>query len=188
VPILARIPEIFDGKYHTNFYVVERMRVIFTDHDGVLIKFTAANKKMRPAQVSEEAVAALNAIAAEYDVRIVVTSDWRANSSIEALRDCYMRWGVDAQVIGKTPVRQDKMRGLEIQDWLRDCSVILSSPLESFVIFDDVDSDICDLFLDRVVLTDPLLGFSWRDAVRCMRILAMPLKNEGLPQLEAARR
>jgi hypothetical protein len=92
--------------------------IIFLDIDGVLVNrkvITERNKFYAPA------VTALNQFCAIPDCRVVVSSAWRVNRSVEELSELFKANGVGLEVVGKTPsTAYDGKRGAEILAWLKD--------------------------------------------------------------------
>lgn len=91
-------------------------------------------------QLDPEAVERLNRIIRESQARVVVSSTWRNNRTIEELQFQLADVGFLGEVVGKTPSFQgDRERGLEIQKWLDQWA-----PCSPFVILDD-DGDMAHL-------------------------------------------
>jgi hypothetical protein len=106
------------------------MRVIFTDIDGVL------NPHWRK-KWSKSAVILYNKICKEFDLRVVITSTWRTNHTIEQLQQIFTEQGIEIPIYDYTPHLEQEDRGLEIRQWLMenvDCI--------DWVIIDDKTSDI----------------------------------------------
>jgi hypothetical protein len=106
------------------------MRVIFTDIDGVL------NPHWRK-KWSKSAVMLYNKICKEFDLRVVITSTWRTNHTIEQLQQIFTEQGIEIPIYDYTPHLEQEDRGLEIRQWLMenvDCI--------DWVIIDDKTSDI----------------------------------------------
>ena len=144
------------------------MKIIFLDFDGVLVNRAALRARRldpqhRPA-ADPEAVAALNHIVQATGARIVVTSTWREEYSLEELREHLARWGVAGAVIDQTPLA--KTRGQEIHAWLEEHAV------EKFVILDD-DADMEPL-LAYLVKTETEVGLTMREAEMALALLNPP--------------
>jgi hypothetical protein len=106
------------------------MRVIFTDIDGVL------NPHWRK-KWSKSAIILYNKICKEFDLRVVITSTWRTNHTIEQLQKIFTEQGIEIPIYDYTPHLDQEDRGLEIRQWLMenvDCI--------DWVIIDDKTSDI----------------------------------------------
>jgi hypothetical protein len=106
------------------------MRVIFTDIDGVL------NPHWRK-KWSKTAIILYNKICKEFDLRVVITSTWRTNHTIEQLQKIFTEQGIEVPIYDYTPHLDQEDRGLEIRQWLManvDCI--------DWVIIDDKTSDI----------------------------------------------
>ncbi|KKM97710.1 hypothetical protein LCGC14_1165280 [marine sediment metagenome] len=125
--------------------------VIFLDIDGVLnnVDITRFHKG-RPGEYAygvftnenyfdPNCVACLNKIIETTKADIVISSTWRILFDIETLSDFFKRQSVKGKVIGCTGRSQQRIRGLEIQDWLSE-----HPKIKNFVILDD-DSDMVHL-------------------------------------------
>lgn len=161
-------------------------KAAFIDYDGCLVAFSAPGKKRRPAKVSEAAVSALNDLTRATGAKLVVTSSWRLRQSVEQLAAIMARWGVLAEVVGKTPnipefvehldgdvknfhfsncrIRK-ATRGEEIEAWVRGFP-----ELEGFVVVDDEDLKTPSL-AERLIRPDPLVGLTMRDVEKAIDIL-----------------
>jgi hypothetical protein len=106
------------------------MRVIFTDIDGVL------NPHWRK-KWSKSAVMLYNKICKEFDLRVVITSTWRTNHTIEQLQQIFTEQGIEIPIYDYTPHLGQEDRGLEIRQWL-----IENVDCIDWVIIDDKTSDI----------------------------------------------
>jgi hypothetical protein len=106
------------------------MRVIFTDIDGVL------NPHWRK-KWSKSAVILYNKICKEFDLRVVITSTWRTNHTIEQLQQIFTEQGIEIPIYDYTPHLGQEDRGLEIRQWL-----IENVDCIDWVIIDDKTSDI----------------------------------------------
>jgi HAD domain in Swiss Army Knife RNA repair proteins len=143
------------------------MKVLFTDYDGVLVKFSGPNKKMRPAIPDPANVRAFNVIVESTGAKVVVTSDWRKNASVEKLADCMRKWGCECDVVDKTPSRPDG-RGMEIAEWLSS-----HDEVESFAVLDDdLPTPLPVHVAPRWIKVDPLLGLLGKEALAAVRLLS----------------
>jgi hypothetical protein len=121
------------------------MKVVFLDFDGVLNSLADVAFGKASACFQAAAVERLNAIVRQSSAKVVISSSWRVYHSLDELRTLLGNAGFDGEIIGCTPVSQNKeARGLadigvircqEIQAWI-DAH---PSPLTSFVILDDLD-------------------------------------------------
>lgn len=131
------------------------MKVIFLDIDGVLINevcfLNRDSTKKEPQKPDPNCVAALNEIVKSSGANIVVSSSWRLNRTLEQLRTVLRGWGVDAEIIGKTPYIAFGTRGQEISEWLK-----IHSEVEKFIIIDDDDE--MGVLSNKLLLTDFISG------------------------------
>jgi len=100
------------------------------------------------------------------DLKIVVSSTWRLGETVESLKKILFPAKLVADaVISVTPrLAWGIERGLEIQDWLDR-----HPEVTRFVIVDD-DDDMAHL-KHRLVLTDALHGFQYKDMLAANKLL-----------------
>lgn len=139
------------------------MKVIVLDYDGVLVPFTTFDKKTRPAIADPGCIERLNKLVALTGANVVISSDWRTKSTVEALQRCMDKWGFIGKVIAKTPKLVD--RSDEILAWL-STSKSNGIHVEAFVVIDDMD-----LGELHSVRTDPMVGFSKEDLTKSLQML-----------------
>lgn len=101
--------------------------VIFTDIDGVYN--TPRLRKLSKTAINADAVEAVKQIAEKAGAKVVITSSWRED------------YPTDAKMLGfplhddwRTILRPDKVRGLEVQEWLDR-----HPEVERYAIIDDWD-------------------------------------------------
>jgi hypothetical protein len=85
-------------------------------------------------------VARLNAIITRSGAKVVISSTWRLNWPLDALREKLAALGFDGEVIDRTPDLMHQSHGdpflarcLEVQAWIDGHA----EPLESYVVIDD---------------------------------------------------
>lgn len=143
-------------------------KYLFLDIDGVLNSNRTSLLKVRP-EIDPVAVGMINALI-EKGVEVVISSNWRLNNTAEAIKGML---GL-TEVIGATPVIPSGCRGVEIATWLLD-SAPAGEKTWSFVILDDMGKD---AFLpsqgDRLVQTDCIEGFSYRDYLLILDLFELP--------------
>ena len=159
------------------------MSYIFTDIDGVLntqnhlrnqmeVKGSCSNRDWCPTATGN-----LLRLCRKYEGRIVVSSSWRHEYTLDELKEIFESNGIPAElVIDTTPStglrydHPDYCRGDEIQRWLEN-SGNTDSP---FLIIDDY-SDMLHSHMDRLVQVDAHKGFADRDklleAVRILEVV-----------------
>lgn len=117
------------------------MTTLFLDHDGVLLPLQSDNKRLYTSKFNEyelfdkKCVAVLNKIISNYDVQIVVTSDWRLYFDLEELCEIYQVNGILTKPIAITLDLQSN-RVLEIQTYIQ------TNNIENYVVIDDLDLSI----------------------------------------------
>lgn len=143
------------------------MKIIFLDIDGVL-NSAAWFKRRKGKELDKdnfhfdpEAVKELNKITDETGAKIVLSSTWRKNRSLESLRELFQNVGITGELIDKTPVlyfkgpnggQRSVPRGVEIKEWLEQ-SDLKPHLFRSYVIIDD-DSDMLYNQRDNFFNTD----------------------------------
>jgi hypothetical protein len=96
--------------------------------------------------------------------KVLITSTWRKYLTIEEITDILINNGLTAEIVGITPVLDNRERGDEIKAWFKG-----NGPIEAFVILDD-DDDMGSLFSHLVKTEDGLLDNHVDEAVRILRI------------------
>lgn len=156
------------------------MKVIFLDYDGVLnsVESMVAYHHLRgPSKTiySESdrldpvAIGLLKYLVDATDAKIVVSSTWRLNYSLQELVDIFSTYGWNAApVISKTGRGGiNTVRGDEIKEWL-DTNLV-----SNYVIIDD-DSDILDDQKSHFVNTSGTTGFTLVNLCEALRIFGVP--------------
>src|ERR1035437_1351328 len=151
------------------------MRVIFLDFDGVLnsVGSFIYNNRLKLLGLTEtpthKSFCPVSCSNLEYileecpDVQVVVSSTWRRNKTLEALKEILKVHHIMAdRMIGTTPICASRYRGDEIKEYLD------SHPeVTEFVIIDD-DSDMKP-YMDRLVKTENRNGLTFTDAEKVDR-------------------
>lgn len=109
------------------------MKIIFLDIDGVLNTDDNWGKREPKEASTPHCIAALNKITNATGAKIVVSSAWRIDRTVQQLKDILAEMGVIGEVIGKTP-SLDGQRVTEIKAWI---SMNLGDWPESFITIDD---------------------------------------------------
>lgn len=139
------------------------MIVIFLDVDGCLrthksdtewsvllnqpISFKVFDRKF-----STKAVSNINYIHSITNCKLVISSTWRCNYTLEELRNIFKNNGIYVPIIDKTIIGLN--RGEEIEQWLDTHDV------KKYAIIDDQIKDIVNILGSKhIVHCDPLIGF-----------------------------
>ena len=111
------------------------MRILFLDVDGVLNRagFEPEDTVELASWIEPDLAARLDAAAREIEAEVVMSSDWRIDRSLDALREQLVRAGVDVGLRDVTPVLQGQPRWREIEAWMVEHQI---HP-EDIVIVDD---------------------------------------------------
>jgi hypothetical protein len=140
------------------------MTIIFLDIDGVLRTHksdlehaTILNQEI-PTRVFDrrfdlKAVSNINYINHYTNAKIVVSSTWRNNFTVEELKDIFKDRGITTEVIDKTDI--GLTRGEEIREWLD------RNEVTNYVVIDDQVKDIVNwVDKDRVIHVNHQEGFT----------------------------
>lgn len=122
------------------------MNIIFTDIDGVFNTTTDSrwNKK---------SIDYYNLLCDEFDLKPVITSQWRVNRTISDLQKIFNEQGISTPIYDFTPILPGEVRGSEIEYWL------FNNSFNKFIIIDDNVRDIEQLGLPNVVKCRGWIGF-----------------------------
>ena len=139
------------------------MTIIFLDIDGVLrthksdLEWSLKSglpipTKVYDRQFGQKCVSNINYIISLTGAKIVVSSTWRNNFTIEELGEIFRSRGIFGQIIDKTGI--GLTRGEEILQWLDTNEII------KYVVIDDQVKDIVSwVKRERVVEVNCQLGF-----------------------------
>jgi len=139
------------------------MTIIFLDIDGVLrthksdLEWSLKSglpipQKVYDRQFSQKSVSNINYIISLTGAKIVVSSTWRNNYTIEELKEIFRSRGIFGQIIDKTGI--GLTRGEEILQWLD------TNEITNYVVIDDQVKDILSwVNKERVVEVNCQLGF-----------------------------
>lgn len=142
---------------------MNELKVIFLDIDGVLNCHnwyeTSKTLLENPyCHFSPDLVDNLNRITKDTGAKIVITSTWRKNRTLEDLRKLFVEVGIEGEVIDKTiELRFSNWahsvpRGCEIDYWI-DSRSDLNHLWRKFAIIDD-DSDMLYWHKENLFITD----------------------------------
>ncbi len=147
------------------------MKILFLDIDGVLNFRMFFKNSPFPGfldfeRVDPSLIAILNKVIEQTQAKVVISSSWRLDHSIEELQSFLSNFGFIGEIIDRTPAFtfKGKRRGDEINFWLNN-----NEPVESFVIIDD-SSDMTNL-MDHLVQTSFETGITEENAQEAIRIL-----------------
>lgn len=158
------------------------MRYIYLDFDGVLnsvssmiayhhLRGPSSTIYSEADRLDSVAIGLLKYLVDETDAKIVVSSTWRMNYTLQEFVDIFASYGwKDAPVIGKTGRGGiDTVRGDEIEDHLNT----VRDGLSGYVIIDD-DSDMLPHQLPHFVNTSGTTGFTLVNLCEALRIFGVP--------------
>jgi len=114
---------------------------------NVPIPESVFDRKFNPKAVSN-----INLLISYTRAKIVVSSTWRTQFTLQQLKDIFRSNGIDGEVVDKTSI--GLTRGEEIQEWIDYHGV------ESYIVIDDQVKDILP-YVDnrRVVKCEHSIGF-----------------------------
>lgn len=149
------------------------VKVVFLDIDGVLVTYgdDAVYYNGTDMPFHRSCVECINILVAKTGCKIVISSAWRLTQRL-SLPVIFREEGVVGEIIGVTPSLGN--RGQEIAAWLTGASGLVTS----FVIIDDVDLGISNLFPHRFVKTRGRTGFNPKALTDACRILATPYPDQ----------
>lgn len=128
------------------------MRVLFLDIDGVLNRtgfFPQATVGMR-SWIEPELAARLVAILETIDAKIVLSTSWRIDSSLDELRAELHASGIDGSwLLDMTPDLPDDERWPEIDAWMKQHAI---APADAVILEDFYEMG---PLTARTVMTDP---------------------------------
>ena len=135
-------------------------KIIFLDFDGV-ITHPKSNWRIDPKKLN-----LIIKIIQETSAKIVITSSWKRNKTLEVFKNKYLRGFNPLFVESIVSLTRDlsPCRGEEIQYYLNIHEV------DSYVILDD-DSDMLESQLLNFVQTDTYFGISEREVDICIELL-----------------
>jgi hypothetical protein len=159
-----------------------QLPLIFLDFDGVLnsqLWYVRTKGSREQDDLDREAIGYLNDLVSTTGARVVVSSTWRLNRTIEELQEILGRNGFTGEVIGKTiDMRRGEngdsiLRGNEILAWIKDHQEDCGVPYwdyRRYVIFDD-DSDMLYWQKDNYIKTDAYCGLTPNNCYHAKKIL-----------------
>ena len=116
--------------------MLSALKVIFLDFDGVLNSHQFFAQRGREVCGDDDAldaaaVARLNEIIERTGAKVVISSSWRIEHSLERIVEILGAHGFAGEVVGMTPVLSGS-RGREISAWLSE-----NRGVKSYVVLDD---------------------------------------------------
>lgn len=114
-------------------------------------------------QICKERIKMLNDLCSELELKIVVSSTWRMGKSIEELQEIFDYCGATFKVLDKTQSDIDRLRGVEIYNWIQENSEkyfnVNYYDFYKYVIIDD-DSDMLLWQAQHFFQTDSYSGLT----------------------------
>lgn len=161
-------------------------KIIFLDVDGVLNSHLHFSKDCDEAltlglaaDIDPDAMGLLNALITDTESKVVITSTWRLNRTVEELQTLFEKRGFTGEIIDKTKdlrVGEDRdciLRGNEILCWMKDNPALLGTSYweyHNYVILDD-DSDMLYWQRNNYLYVDPWCGLTPSVTFRAKKIL-----------------
>lgn len=119
-------------------------------HEGLDIYDIGAVLRFNPFAINN-----LKKLCNNYDAKIVISSKWRLYNNMDQLTALFKLWGLDGLIIDVTPTTHTSI-GHDIQEWFNTTGCKVAS----YVILDDVDDNLSELFDEKFVNTEDTLFFS----------------------------
>jgi hypothetical protein len=139
------------------------MKVVFLDFDGVLNRLSDIAFGAGESAFNVDAIKRLNDIVHEAKAKVVVSSSWRVNYSLDELRKLLAEVGFRGEIIGCTPIYSNEeahslpdiglIRCREIQAWIDKHP----EPLTSFVVLDDLELSLLAAYQIKTDMEEGLL-------------------------------
>ena len=156
------------------------MWVIFLDWDGVLnsrATFGRGHRLEGFRGLDPQNIKVFNLLMKRAEQRlgefpkVVISSSWRVGKTTEQLRAILAEAGMEQpeQVIGRTGIHFQEIRGLEIQQWLEE-----HGSAEGMVILDDVPGFMAH-FRNKLVQTSDEHGLRYKHIDRALKLLLTPV-------------
>jgi hypothetical protein len=148
------------------------MNIIFLDIDGVLNCQTFYDSRQpEDGQICRERVGWLNGVCEDAGAQVVISSTWRM-SGLPYCKEALERAGATFDIIGTTPLSDDRIRGVEIYRWIQQMTVplfgIAPDDFHTYVIIDD-DSDMLLWQQHHFFQTDNYSGLTPNDCYKIRR-------------------
>ena len=143
---------------------------IFLDFDGVLNSdayYTKSKRAAKYGDIDPTLVARLNKLCEKTGAKVIISSSWRHDTSIQELRDILSNKGFayPKRVIARTPdLGKEAVRGYEILAHIEKTKM-----QGSFVILDDTPD--MDGVEDCYVRTNPKTGMTMADVKKAITML-----------------
>ena len=119
---------------------------------------------------SENAVDRILMLCKEFNAKIVLSSAWRENKSLEQIHRLFGLWGLAPYIIGKTPEELSN-RAKQIEKWL----ILNREKAQMFVAIDDDSSDFRKRLPGHFVYCDGHYGFTNKKYLEAKEILSKPI-------------
>jgi hypothetical protein len=161
-------------------------KTIFLDIDGVLnsqlyLVSTRSEGAVRSFNddIDPVAVGFLNGLCRDTNAKVVISSTWRLNRTLEEMSDILVSRGFAGELVGMTPdMRKGKygdciLRGNEILAWIKENRLLIGADYydyKHYVIFDD-DSDMLLWQNENYFRVDPYVGLTPNVCYRAKRFL-----------------
>ena len=159
------------------------MKIIFLDIDGVLNHEDFYERRMIAQRKGEsfphynidpQSMSLLNEFVGEYDIKIVISSTWRADG-VEALQEIFDKYGDNFDIIGATPyiTHLAAQRGNEIFAWIMNNRKVIGQSYfdyKNYVILDD-DDDMLYQQKDNFIHVDTKHGLNTTVILKMKEVL-----------------
>jgi hypothetical protein len=164
--------------------IKEQLPIIFLDFDGVLnsdlfykeLKSLGFKRESVEDDLDSQSISFLNTLIKETNAKVVVTSVWRLNRTVQQLQTLLEKKGFVGEVIGKTDSMSAAgcLRGNEIFEWIKNNINKLGadnySDYDRYVIFDD-DSDMLYWQRNNFLIVDSYCGLTPNRCYKARKIL-----------------
>ena len=143
------------------------MKIVFLDIDGVLLPLPSNGELDPSPEPSKDAILCLNLLVHSSGAKVVVTSTWRHDRTVEKLNSLLRSWGYVYGVHDKThSIKGDEDRAADIVHWIKHAD----ESVGAFVVIDDAQQDLA-ILAKHLVRPKPDVGLQLHDVLAATKIL-----------------
>lgn len=155
---------------------MSKHNIVFLDIDGVLNhqefylsgRFSKEDMKVayEESHIDKKSLEIFNKFCIETNSKVVISSTWRLNRTVEELRGIFKNVEATFEIVGKTERCCSRIRGVEIYNWWK----ANKDKYSNFVIFDD-DADMLLWQAHNYFKIDSMVGITANVTYRASKFL-----------------